>query len=106
MINHHESLTPRRTQSTGLFQRASDSPGVFSRRVFRGEGATENFTSHLKLAALTDIKVNLPRNPKELHTKKEQKRVQEGPSVLLLPRELGSGGGLVISGWINSALML
>ena len=43
VINHHAPLTPRSTQSTGLFKRASDSTGTFSRRVFREEGATENF---------------------------------------------------------------
>ena len=43
VINHHATLTPRSTQSTGLFQGASDSTGTFSGRVFRGEGAAANF---------------------------------------------------------------
>ena len=39
VINHHAPPTPRSTQSTGLFKRASDSTGTFSRRrVFRGKG--------------------------------------------------------------------
>ena len=42
MINHHAPLTPRSTQSTGSFERASDSTGAFSKRVSRGEGVTEN----------------------------------------------------------------
>ena len=42
-INCHAPLTPRSTQSTGLFKRASDSPDTFFKRVFRGEGATANF---------------------------------------------------------------
>ena len=44
--NHHAPLTPRSTQSTGLFERA-----VYSRecqkRVFSGEGATANFRAIL-----------------------------------------------------------
>ena len=46
---HRTPLTPsaRSTQSTGIFQRASDSIGAFSTRVFRGEGATANFTAIL-----------------------------------------------------------
>ena len=46
VINHHAPLTPRSTQSNGLFKRAAYSKelqtvrGAFYRRVFRGEGAT------------------------------------------------------------------
>ena len=40
--NHHAPPTPRSTQSTGLFKRAPESTSMFSRRVIRGEGATEN----------------------------------------------------------------
>ena len=41
--NHHEPLTPRSKQSPGLFKRTSEGAVMFSRRVFSGEGATENF---------------------------------------------------------------
>ena len=50
--------------SRSRFKRAPDSTGAFSRRVFRGEGATAifKFKSHLKLEALTDdTTVSLPR---------------------------------------------
>ena len=40
--NHHAPLTPRSTQSPGLFKRASEGTVMFSRRVFSGEGATAN----------------------------------------------------------------
>ena len=46
--NHHAPLTPRSTQSTGLFERAVYSREfqllfvTLDRRVFRGEGATAN----------------------------------------------------------------
>ncbi len=43
VINHHAPLTPRSTQPTGLFKRASEGTVIFFQRVFRGEGATENF---------------------------------------------------------------
>ena len=35
------------TKPRGLFKRASDSTGAFSRRAFRGEGATANFRAIL-----------------------------------------------------------
>ena len=47
--NHHAPLTPRSTQSTGLFERAVYSREfqllrvTFDKRVFGGEGATANF---------------------------------------------------------------
>ena len=46
--NHHAPLTPRSTQSTGLFERTVYSRefqtlrDAFYKRVFRGEGATAN----------------------------------------------------------------
>ena len=35
--------------------------GTFSRRIFRGEGGVGSNLNYFKLAALTDIKVSLPR---------------------------------------------
>ena len=59
-----------------------DSYVQFSRRVFSGEGATKKFYSYLKLTALANITVNLPRKN---YTK--YKEEEEGGS------EVGGGSG-------------
>ena len=63
VINHHAPPTPRSTQPTGLFKRLLNKwigskeqfiqkelqtvRGTFYRRIFGGEGATENFRAVL-----------------------------------------------------------
>ena len=100
MIKHHAPLTPRRTQSTGLFKREIYSKEVqtvrdtFHRRVFGGEGTRESgvrgnrkFYSSLKLAALTDTTVSLPRKNftkrKQTEVKKKEER-EPSPCFSLL----------------------
>ena len=48
---HYIYRSGRFLESTGIFQKASDSPGTFSRRVFRREGVTANFRVIFSLAA-------------------------------------------------------
>ena len=76
-IIHHAPLTPKSTQSTGLFKRASEYTGTFSRKTKKqkaklfaiaaggclgGKGQKHlALQGPLKAAALTDITVELPR---------------------------------------------
>ncbi len=71
VINHHAPRTPKSTQPTGLFKRASEGRVVFFKRAFSGEEAIANFKSHFKLAALADITVNLPRKN---YTKRDKRK--------------------------------